>query len=100
MPRPTVAHAREDGLVPVLLNLRHELVQVGLDWADTMQREHALGVLRAGGQVLRMPRRVVRQLRIWDRVEILQIGVTQPDRTTGQQISIPQAGDHVGSPHD
>ena len=100
MPRAKVVHVREDGLVPVLLNLRHELVQVGVDWHDSVFREHAIGVLRNGGQVLRMPRHVVRQLRMWDRVEILQIGVTQTERTPQKHISIPQDGENAGSPHD
>lgn len=101
MRRAKVVHAREDGLVTVLLNLRHEVVQEGVDWYDTQFREHAIGVLRAGGQLLRVPRHVVRQLRMWDRVEILQLGVTQGESPTVQIDShIPRAGENVGSPHD
>ena len=94
-----MTHVREDGLVPVLINRKHEVVQEGVDWYDTQFREHAIGVLRAGGQLLRVPRHVARQLRMWDRVEILQLGVTQADQQP-TQISIPRVGENAGSPHD
>lgn len=101
MPRAQFIHVPYDGRVTVLLNVKGEYVQQGVDWHDATLSDHALGVLRSGGQLLRLPRDVVRQMRLWDRVEILQLGVTQGESPTVQIDShIPRAGENVGSPHD
>lgn len=79
---------RRDPPVSVLLNVAHEVVQVGGYAGDDPA---VTAVLRCGGQLIRVPRSVARTLRRWDRVHVLSIGVEPgaPPAPSSQQPAVP-----------
>lgn len=97
--RPLIRHVDQPRTVAILINRKHELVQRGVDLVDRELAQHALAVLRSGGQLLRVPHEVAAGLREWQRIDVLQLGVTQPTPSTAPATTIPIPAD-AGSPFD
>lgn len=97
--RPLIHHVDQPRTVAILLNRKHELVQRGVDLVDKDLAAQTLAVLRSGGQLLRVPRDVAAGLREWQRIDVLQLGVTQPTPSTAPATTIPIPAD-AGSPFD
>lgn len=97
--RPLIHHVDQPRTVAILINRKHELVQRGVDLVDKELAARALSVLRSGGQLLRVPREVAAALREWQRIDVLQLGVTEPAPSRAPATHIPIPAD-AGSPFD